>query len=148
MDNLTISPMSLEDLDLIKDKISTDFDDFWTYSIFKTELLNKNSKYFVAKINGQIVAFAGIWKAVDVFHITNIVTKKSFRNQGIGSIMLDKLIDYAKSDNNIFSITLEVNENNTSARKLYEKYGFEIAGTRKKYYNNIDNALIMTKQLN
>ncbi|MGN1352333.1 MAG: hypothetical protein ACI4VE_06175 [Clostridia bacterium] len=42
------------------------------------------------------------------------------------------------------SLTLEVNENNYIAKELYLKYGFKILGTRKKYYNNKDNALIMT----
>ena len=49
---------------------------------------------------------------------------------------------------NLVSITLEVNENNLDAIKLYEKFGFEKLGIRKKYYNNTDNALIMTKKLN
>ena len=148
MDNLELSLMTIEDLDLIKDLLITDFDNFWTYNTFKSELLNSNSKYFVAKINKKIVGFAGVWKAIDVLHITNIVTEKNYRNKGIGSIMLSKLIDYAKTDNDINSITLEVNENNTPAQKLYEKYDFKIVGIRKKYYNNIDNAIIMTKQLN
>ncbi len=45
-------------------------------------------------------------------------------------------------------ITLEVNENNKIAIHLYEKYGFKIIGTRKKYYNNKYNAYIMTKYFN
>ena len=43
------------------------------------------------------------------------------------------------------NISLEVNENNISARNLYEKYKFEIVGMRKKYYNGKDNAIIMTR---
>ena len=43
------------------------------------------------------------------------------------------------------NISLEVKEKNVPAIKLYEKYGFEKVGIRKKYYNGIDNAIIMTK---
>ena len=39
---------------------------------------------------------------------------------------------------------LEVNENNIPAIKLYEKFNFQKVGLRKKYYNNIDNAILMT----
>lgn len=42
------------------------------------------------------------------------------------------------------SITLEVNENNLPAIHLYEKFNFKRLGLRKKYYNNTDNAVIMT----
>ena len=45
------------------------------------------------------------------------------------------------------NITLEVNENNTFAITLYKKHNFEINGFRKKYYNGIDNALIMNLEL-
>ena len=40
-------------------------------------------------------------------------------------------------------MTLEVRVNNTAALKLYEKYGFVTLGTRPKYYENGEDALIM-----
>ena len=72
---MEISKMSNSHLEEIKDILLTDFDDFWTYSVFKSELQNPNSQYFVAIQDDEIVGFAGIWKAIDVMHITNIVTK-------------------------------------------------------------------------
>jgi len=148
MDNVETRVMTVSDLDLIKDILLTDFDDFWNYNTFKNELLNSNSKYIVAKANNKIVGFAGIWKSVDDIHITNIVTAKNYRRQNIGSLLLSKLIEIAKSEKDITSITLEVNSNNIPAQKLYEKYGFKVVGLRKKYYNNIDDAIIYTKKLN
>ena len=147
MDNVQISVMTIENLELIKDILLTEFDDFWNYNVFKSELLNPNSKYIKAELEGKIIGFAGIWKAVDIVHITNIVTAKSYRNEGLGSIMLNKLIEIAKLETDIDSITLEVNSNNIPAQKLYEKYGFKTVGLRKKYYNNKDNAIIMTKEI-
>ena len=147
MDNVEISIMDVSDLELIKDVLLSDFDDFWNYNTLKNEILNPNSKYAVAKINNQIVGFAGIWKAVDDVHITNIVTAKKFRRQNIGSILLSYLINLAKTEKDITSITLEVNSNNLPAQKLYEKFGFNVVGIRKKYYNNTDDAIIYTKDL-
>lgn len=147
MDNIKISRMTVSDLNEIEDILFSDFDDFWNINTFKSELLNPNSKYIVAKIDNKIVGYAGIWKAVDDVHITNIVTAKNLRKQNIGSILLSNLIEMAKAENGITSITLEVNCNNLPAKKLYEKFGFEVVGLRKKYYNNIDDAIIMTKQL-
>ena len=144
--NLEIYNMTDYDLSLIKDILIDDFDDFWTYDVLQEELNNPNSEYFVAKLENNILGFAGIWKAVDDVHITDIVVKKSNRQTGIGRKLLEKLIQTAKSQN-FNSITLEVNEHNQPAINLYLKYGFKNVGFRKKYYNNKDNAIIMTKEL-
>ena len=144
--NLEIYNMTDYDLSLIKDILIDDFDDFWTYDVLQEELNNPNSEYFVAKLENNILGFAGIWKAVDDVHITDIVVKKSNRQTGIGSKLLEKLIQTAKSQN-FNSITLEVNEHNQPAINLYLKYGFKNVGFRKKYYNNKGNAIIMTKEL-
>ena len=144
---IKISKMNIDDLNKISPVLLTEFDDFWNYNIFKSELENENSKFIVAKNYDEIVWFAGIWISIDEAHVTNIVTKKDLRKNGIGSTLLEELINLSKTLN-LVSITLEVNENNLDAIKLYEKFGFEKLGIRKKYYNNTDNALIMTKKLN
>ena len=143
MDNIEISTMNNTDFENISPILSTDFDDFWTTTTLKSELENENSKYIVAKHQDKIVGFAGIWKAVDDVHITNIVVRKDFRNNGIGNLLLEKLISLTK-ELNFKELTLEVKANNTPAIKLYEKHGFKNLGIRKKYYNNTDDAIIMT----
>lgn len=140
---ITISDMLISDLLEIKDVLISDFDDFWTFSIFEKELNNPNSKYFVARISNEIVGFAGIWNSGYDIHITNIVTKISKRHIGIASKMLEKLIALAKAKNTS-SLTLEVDENNVNAIKLYEKYNFQKVGLRKNYYGQNKNAIIMT----
>lgn len=63
-----------------------------------------------------------------------------------GSLLLEGLINKAKLSSIL--ITLEVNEKNLPAIHLYEKYGFEKVGIRKKYYDNKYDAYIMTKYFN
>lgn len=142
-----IDKMSLEDLISIKDILTTEFDDFWNYEILKSELESTNSYFFVAKnISGKIVGFAGIKIILDEADIMNIVVKKDFRKKGIGSILLNALINYSKNIN-LKTITLEVNENNLSAIGLYNKFSFNRLGLRKKYYNGENDAIIMSKEL-
>lgn len=147
MNNIKIFNMTLEDLNSISNNLLSDFDDFWTISILKSELSNPNSKHIIAKLNNEILGFGGIWKAVDDIHITNIVVRKDKRNNGIGSILLDKLIKLCEAENTT-SITLEVANTNIPAIKLYEKFGFKEVGIRKKYYNNSVDAIIMTMEVN
>lgn len=59
---------------------------------------------------------------------------------------MEALIDEAKKST--VSITLEVNEMNSSALSLYKKYGFQTLGKRKNYYYNTKDAYIMTKYFN
>lgn len=140
---IQISNMLEEDLLCISSVWSTEFDSFWPFSTLENEFKNPNSLCFVAKCENEIVGVATLWKSVDDIHITNIVVKKSFRGNGISNVLLDKLIEVSKNLN-YSSITLEVNENNTIARKLYCNHGFKELGIRKNYYNNKDNAIIMT----
>ena len=141
---IKIEEMSLLDFEAIKNCLQSEFDDFWTESILKSELENENSKYIVAKENQNIVGFAGIIILPDDVEITNIVTKKSERKKGIGNLLLDKLIIMARETGKD-NISLEVNEKNIIAINLYKKFGFETVGRRKKYYNQKEDAIIMTK---
>ena len=143
---MQILEMNLDDFEQIKDCLQEEFDEFWTPNILKSELESPNSKYIIAKENENIVGFAGIIISIDDTEITNIVTKKTERKRGIGTLLLDKLIEMTKKENRD-KISLEVNENNIEAKNLYIKNGFEIVGRRKKYYNGIDDAIIMTKFL-
>ncbi len=141
---IKITDMTLSDLLSIKDILSSKFDDFWSFNVFCSELENPNSKYIVAKIDDEIVGFAGIWICVDDIHITNIVTRTDKRCLGIGSLLLEKLIELSKKES-LSSLTLEVSDKNTNAIKLYEKYNFKKIGLRKNYYSQNENAIIMTK---
>lgn len=140
---IQISKMSISNLQEIKDILFSDFDNFWTYTVFEAELKNPNSQYYIATIDSEIVGFAGILKILDEMHITNIVTKISKRHQGIASKLLEKLIETSKLESASF-LTLEVNECNATAIKLYEKFNFKKLGLRKNYYGQNKNALIMT----
>ena len=140
---IKIDKMTLEDLEKIKNNLEEDYDNFWNYNILCQELKNETSYYVVANDEqNQIVGFAGVQFILDEADITNIVTKKTSRNCGIGTKLLEELIKASKQKN-IKNITLEVNENNIYALKLYKKLDFKEIGRRKKYYNGKDTAIIM-----
>lgn len=146
MDNVEISNMTISDFEVISPILNSDFDDFWSTEVLKSELNNENSFYIVAKYNDEIIGFSGIWKSIDDIHITNIVVKKDFRKNGIGTLLLQKLISLTNQFH-YKELTLEVNSSNIPAIKLYSKFGFKKLGIRKKYYNNTDDAIIMTLYL-
>ena len=145
--NIVITKMQFEDLQNIKQNLQSDYDDFWDLDVISEELKCENSIYIVAKSQDEIMGFAGIKVILDEAELMNIVTKKDSRNLGIATKMMEKIIQICK-ENKVSKINLEVNVKNTIAIKLYKKYNFEEVGLRKKYYNNTDDALLFTLNLN
>ena len=144
---MKIEIMKEEDLEKIKHKLQDEYDDFWNYNILKKERENENSILIVAKDEElDILGFAGVQFILDEADITNIVTKKNNRNQGIGSQLLNKIIEIS-IQKNIKKINLEVNENNQYAIKLYKKFNFQEIGRRKNYYNGTETAIIMARNI-
>lgn len=144
--NIKIKNMDIEDLENIKNILETDFDNFWNYNILKEELLSENSHYIVAIIGSEIVGFAGVKVVAGQADIMNVVTKKSFRRKGVGTLLLNNLISICNALK-VSSIFLEVNENNAPAILLYEKLGFKKVSIRKNYYNN-ENGIVYVFQKN
>ena len=144
MKSLEIVDMTLQDFDEIKDILISDFDDFWTPEVLKNEIIGENKKYIVAKNEKEIVGFCGIMINLPDVEIMNIVVKKNSRQKGIGTILLNKVIEISQKLN-CEKIFLEVNEKNENAIKLYKHVGFKQIGIRKNYYDNKFNAIIMSK---
>jgi len=97
-------------------------------------------------VTEPLAGMAGIWMMVDEAHVVTIGVRNSQRNRGLGEWLLISIIDMAVRLG-AKTVTLEVRVSNVTARQLYEKYGFSIAGTRKKYYSdNGEDAYIMSTE--
>lgn len=120
----------------------------WTKEAFMNEMLrNEQAIYFVAVQDRRVIGFAGVWQIVDEGHITNIAVLPEFRGQGVGNQLLHALVTYARAQS-LAALTLEVRVSNVGAQKLYEQFGFECAGRRKRYYqDNNEDALIYWAKL-
>lgn len=79
----------------------------------------------------------------DEFEIMSLAVKNAFRRKGVASGLLQAGLDIMK-ERKITQCWLEVRALNFSAIKLYKKFGFQVAGLRKMYYQlPPDDALIM-----
>ncbi len=144
---IEICDMTLLDYENLKENLVSEFDDFWTPEILKSELIQKNRHYLIAKYENEIVGFAGFLISFPEIELMNIVIKKSERNKGIGTLLLEKIIEIS-TNQQFEKILLEVNEKNKAAIHLYEKFGFTKIGMRKQYYNALENAIILSKKCN
>jgi len=139
LDDVEISYMTLEDIDdvMVVEKLS--FTIPWSKNALIEEVLNNRMAiYITAKVNGKAIGYAGMWKIFDEGHITNIAVHPEYRQNGIGSRLVEKLVDIAK-ERGIVKMTLEVRKSNLAAQALYCKYGFKEMGLRKGYYADFTN---------
>ncbi len=94
-------------------------------------------------IDELLVGFIHISKLYETIDIINIVVDEDYRKRGIGS----KLINYIVNlDSGVTNIMLEVNEHNKNAIRMYLKNSFYEVSRRIKYYGN-DTAIIMKRDV-
>jgi putative acetyltransferase len=90
---------------------------------------------FVAEVDGQVVGSASLSARQNPRskHIGGIGmgVHPDYWGQGIGSQLMAKLIDMADNWLNLTRVELEVNSDNPAAIHLYQKFGFEIEGTKR-----------------
>lgn len=110
------------------------------------DLNNSNFKCLMAIYKGEIVGYISFSYIFDI-EIEAIVVKLSYQRQGIGSILLDYIFNFA-CNNKINNIFLEVRKSNFAAISLYKKFGFKEISVRKNYYKNNEDALILKKLVN
>ena len=122
------------------------FNSGYAKKTFEKELENKIAYYLVAKTDDKILGYIGIWNICGIAEIIDIAVLKTARRQGIARKLLEKVFDFCLRQD-ISEINLEVRKSNTSARRLYEKTGFFETGIRKKYYENTEDAVLMTKNI-
>lgn len=120
------------------DNISILNDPFLRKRKIKEEILkNPFAKVLIYLQNKQVIAYLYYSDIYERVELNQIEVDISYRNYGIGSILMNHLIQLVDK-----SITLEVKINNIFALKLYKKYGFKKVAIRKGYYQGIDGILM------
>jgi len=112
----------------------------------KNDFLNNPfSHYLLFSKDKKIVGYINYYLLYDRIEIANFDVLKDYQNQGIGTKLLDYLID--AYSNRVNNITLEVRCDNAKAIGLYKKMKFEIVATRKGYYNGVDGILMERRMM-
>ncbi|MBP5279888.1 MAG: ribosomal protein S18-alanine N-acetyltransferase [Erysipelotrichaceae bacterium] len=139
--------MSLEDLDQVLEIENKSFSRPWSRQYFEQELNNKElCQLFVYREDDRIIAYGDLWYMFENCDLTKIAVREEYRNRGYGYKMMSYLIRTAKARECEF-MHLEVDVNNEAAIGLYRKMNFEIVRTRKKYYENGNDAYDMLRGL-
>jgi [ribosomal protein S18]-alanine N-acetyltransferase len=148
--DLTIKPISVNDIEpvIILDRLC--FGGLWSIDSYRRELTNDNSHFLGVAIDKTlepetdgIIGFGCFWAILDEAHITLLGIHPQYQRQGLGKLLLTALLDKARSID-MARATLEVRASNQGAIQLYEQFGFQTVGRRKKYYQDTgEDGIIM-----
>lgn len=147
---ILIRAMQNEDLETVRQIDQISFPMPWPESAYQFEL-NENplSLLWVAEWvrpdeTRQVVGMVVLWLIVDEAHIATIAVHPDYRRHGIGRRLIASALRGAVL-NGCKTATLEVRQSNLAAQELYQRFQFEIVGSRPRYYrDNNEDALIMT----
>ena len=115
----------------------------WKAEFFLKELQNPRGWSWVAEKEGIIVGYLCGWFVVDEGEILKVAVHPSSRRYGVGGALLEKAMVIA-DQRGVQTLHLEVRVSNTAAIALYKFRGFHEVGRRRRYYENGEDALLMT----
>jgi ribosomal-protein-alanine N-acetyltransferase len=138
--------MQQKDVQMVFELEKLIFSDPWTLESFRVEVENRQNSYpCVLEKDNLIAGYAVVWYYSGEIHIGNFAIHPDFRNQCLGQILLENILDKFKAYKSAF---LEVRKSNISAINLYKKFAFKELYVREKYYSNTEDAIVMYKKLN
>jgi ribosomal-protein-alanine N-acetyltransferase len=112
-------------------------DDPWGVQAFESELATTGNHYLGAYAGEQLVGYAGLsllgYAGALEGEVHTIGVDPEWQGRGIGKMLLEELL--GRADEAKAPVFLEVRTDNTTAIRLYEKYGFEQIGLRRRYYH-------------
>jgi ribosomal-protein-alanine N-acetyltransferase len=116
----------------------------WSPNLFLAEMTEPNNRrYLVARLDRDIVGYAGLICYGEEAHITNIAVDPVHQRRKIASRLLYELIVNG-IEMGAQAVSLEVRVSNWGAQRLYGRFGFHPVGIRRNYYQELnEDALIM-----
>lgn len=144
----TIEPLtSNADIEAILAVEEASFTNPWTREMYQAELGKEGISYFFLARDGdrRVIGFCSFWRVADELHINNLAVMPDLRQRGIGTALLARVLDQAPALG-ASRAYLEVRRSNDAAKRLYERFGFRVAGTRREYYSQpVEDAIVLTR---
>lgn len=138
------------DLDRVARIESDCFANPWAREALAAEIERTWARVLVAEDEAlpgsPVVAFVNYWLVADEIHVLNVATDPEHRRKGHARALIEALLAAARAGG-ARTVLLEVRASNRPAIALYEAFGFAGTGTRERYYDDGEDALLMALEL-
>ncbi|MDA9561981.1 ribosomal protein S18-alanine N-acetyltransferase [Gammaproteobacteria bacterium] len=115
----------------------------WKYETFLSSF-EVGHKGLICKHDSEIIGFIIFSPINPEAHILSISVTKKIQSKGVGSLLLQSMLDQCAAMN-YKKIFLEVRTSNLQAINFYKKFGFSKDAIRDNYYtDNSEDALLMS----
>ncbi|MBI2357974.1 MAG: GNAT family N-acetyltransferase, partial [Deltaproteobacteria bacterium] len=118
----------------------------WTPARVAASIRAPDVNVLVAYIRGNLAGFAIMRYGNDDAHLDLLAVAPPYRRAGLGRRLIEWLEKCAVVAG-IFSVTLEVREGNEGAQLFYKRMGYRTLGHLPGYYQGIEAALRMGRNL-
>lgn len=116
----------------------------WSMAMFVLELSKPKGIRFVAEEGEHLRGYMICAHHPDVWHLMNVAVDPGQRRRGIASALIEQLFDSIDEGDRV---SLEVRGTNRGAIAMYERFGFSVAGSRRRYYqDNGEDAVVMERR--
>ncbi len=120
----------------------------WSDGIFR-DCLRAGYYCCVAEIDHIVIGYGVMSTGAGEAHVLNLCVGEEYRFRGIGSQLLEHLLEFAGSLG-VSDVFLEVRPSNTVAIRLYQSRGFAQIGVRRGYYQAVggrEDAVVLRRIL-
>lgn len=117
------------------------FPDPWAVESFRG-ILQAKTYLALGAFDKNLLGYIITSKVVDELHILNIAVADNARRRGVGNGLIQRVFEIYTGE--LKYIYLEVRENNVPAINFYKKLSFKAVGSRKRYYPDGSDAILMT----
>jgi len=140
-----IRQMQENDLDQVLQIEHSTFPNPWRRSFFLADINRQDTLCVVAENQTGVIGYLIAWGR-DELHIANIAVAPKWRNQGVGTCLMKRALEFG-SLQGAANAYLEVRMSNTGAQRFYRRFGFVPTYIRRGYYENGEDALVMEREI-
>lgn len=141
---LELRPLAIKDLDSVVQLDQVCLGGFWSHRNYRQELQHPQHTLLVLATPDQVWGCGVTWAIGDELHLVLLMVHPHCRRQGLGGLLLCRLLQLAQQRGDCQWATLEVRASNEAALRLYQRFDFAVVGRRPHYYENPrEDALIL-----
>jgi len=141
-----IRAMTAADLDEVLAIEQASFRTPWKREHFESELSGRHSFPFVAVCEGRVAGYVCLMSLFEEAQILDIAVAPEQRGRGIARALMEHA-DKVAREQHAEVLALEVRASSHAAIGLYQSSGFKRTGIRPAYYEALEDAILMKKNL-